>query len=1038
MGLILRTLLRWALSNWLTFVLLALAVSMAIAAISLLDRGGSESHQYCTYIAYRRLEPVCVGKVTSVRGRALTFHIVRSSGLVTRIEALNGHGALINDASNIAARDYRYHPGSKIEMRLWDRIGVNYANVLEFIANGTRSLHRKPEGLIAIDAEVRAYLYDHRGFLVQEDIQTVEGGPMADDLNAFGYRYEYDDNGLATARIALSRDGEPTMTSEGWSRQTYRWTGDGRLVEQAAFDAGGKPITVRQGWASLRHEYDDVGNQLRTSYFDPAGKPAVFETGISTLVNTVDEHGDVIREDYLGPEGKPVIATGGCASTKYAYDDRGDAIEYTCLDERGYSRPDKHGISIVRKQYKARRVIQETYFDAAGKRADNQYGVSRVDRQFGERKEPIYEAFFDAGDRPTLGEDGYAAFQGRIGDEGWETERVFYGIDAKPTLIKGGYAGYRMELYANGKELALHYLDTHGAPTLSNDLYATVRYVRDARGNALVTEYFDTSGTRTMARWGYSRVGRQFDGAGNEIELSYFDVADQPIQSSKGCYRESRTYDTFGRVLERQCLDEAGFSMNDVDGVCRKVTEYDGRNVRSISYFGADGRPRRGPEDFAVQIAEYGAAQRPAKIRYFDEHGTFLRAEAFVYDARGKRLRQTRIGPDDRPVAGPEGCTSFASVYDARGDEVEETCLDANEAPAARQRDGLHRFVMVYDSRRRLTEERHFGLPPPAPPLKAPPLIRWRYDLTGRLLEISTFNLDGTPTKDDTGCASHEYRYNSRGLRIEDRCLDGHGNLTPRSTTGASVERYRYDDRGNQVAVEYSDGAGLINTRSGVAIRASTFDARGNELTRAYRDKDGNLAVPASEGYARMTASYNQILTDQAFFGADDSPINASGGFARAHVRIEPDGKSYLELYDQDGSWLVTMTTSTKRREYAPREVAVNTKHPIAPVLQHRIELTKARNQLEWLRTWRPEVLLGNRGLLVAEVVAKSQALRLGLLVGDILIEYGDTALDRYSDLIAAIGRNRGSSARLRLVRALKQIDITAQRGPLGVRIDQE
>ncbi len=88
------------------------------------------------------------------------------------------------------------------------------------------------------------------------------------------------------------------------------------------------------------------------------------------------------------------------------------------------------------------------------------------------------------------------------------------------------------------------------------------------------------------------------------------------------------------------------------------------------------------------------------------------------------------------------------------------------------------------------------------------------------------------------------------------------------------------------------------------------------------------------------------------------------------------------------------------------------------------------------LKNTRPELFGKSQGVLVIEVVPGSQGAAAGLAPGDILIGYGEAALDSVSQLVALTGATPGEQTlALRLVRHGDAMDIPIHGGRLGVVI---
>jgi len=87
------------------------------------------------------------------------------------------------------------------------------------------------------------------------------------------------------------------------------------------------------------------------------------------------------------------------------------------------------------------------------------------------------------------------------------------------------------------------------------------------------------------------------------------------------------------------------------------------------------------------------------------------------------------------------------------------------------------------------------------------------------------------------------------------------------------------------------------------------------------------------------------------------------------------------------------------------------------------------------LRKQQAELFAGAQGVLVRRVIADSNALKAGILMGDILVAYGDSPLNQTNDLITAIKANQQTKQAipLQLIRNQQAKQIHVNAGRLGI-----
>ena len=104
--------------------------------------------------------------------------------------------------------------------------------------------------------------------MLRRDFEPLGGGAtIADNLNAYGRTYEYNDAGL--------------------------------IARMSNIDAQGRILVSRSGTAARRNKYDAHGDLVEAQWHNALGHLTANELQIAAVTLTHDDVGNVLQEDYL-------------------------------------------------------------------------------------------------------------------------------------------------------------------------------------------------------------------------------------------------------------------------------------------------------------------------------------------------------------------------------------------------------------------------------------------------------------------------------------------------------------------------------------------------------------------------------------------------------------------------------------------------------------------------------------------------------------------------------------------------------------------
>ncbi len=925
--------------------------------------------------------------------------------------------------------------------------------------------------------------YDDRGDEIRRRYFGLAGEPtVRGESGDAGWNAAYDDDRNQVLVTTVDRNGEPAPVKQGYASIRRRFDGSRRVLEETYLDVDGEPTFQAGGYATVRYERDARGLASREAWFGPGGEPVVTRKGSAVVVTTWDADGSVLERTFLGPDGKPLAQADGWAGWRATWDAEGRLVEKTWRDGSGGPVLDGTGGAGLRRAYDEQgHVVEETFLDLQGhpKATAGGYAIRRdAYDEHGHRTE---RDFFDADGRPVLLADGTHGLRWTYDPRGREVLETHVGLEGQPRWTDEGFASQATHYDEEGRPKKAVYLDPEGKPTLSSygysgyeshyDLYdrldgfttsgvdgrpvtsplryATRRWVYDAWGNTVREAYQDVEGRPAWSAQGMAVVASDFDRCGREIRRSRLGTNGEPVVAEGGWAVVERTFDACGRAVEERWRDADGRPTAGPAGapVVRRVFDSRGLAVRE-EFFGGDGAPVLGARGWHRRVLRYDAAGRAIEERFYDadERPATVDGRAGVRrvrDAWGRVLRTENLGPDGKPTAEGLGFAAVVDRYDDRGRLVERHLEDAEGALVVRATGEV--------------------------------AVRFACDDLGREIRRTIVGAEGAPVVGDAGWAVRENLLDAWGRVVETRHLDAAGALT-RPADGFPVVRHEYDTGGRETRTSYWEKDDVPATdAAGVHAIARSFDGVGNLLRETTLGPDDRPVVDRSKGWAEERLAYGPRYnrTEDRAFDEDGNPVRPPGRGATVTSRyderdrqvevahydvggaplgVEALGGAYrLQVsYDHDSEvvflrWTLPDGTSRTRR-FDDHQRLVERAFEDAKGRPDDTALGFARQVWVYddaggLREMHFEDAVGkpvspDLDLVVVDVVAGSEASRVGIRAGDVIVTYdGHPVSDEVS--LGDLVRAPGSSPRpVEIRRGDKTLTLEVAPGPMGVLLE--
>ena len=399
------------------------------------------------------------------------------------------------------------------------------------------------------------------------------------------------------------------------------------------------------------------------------------------------------------------------------------------------------------------------------------------------------------------------------------------------------------------------------------------------------------------------------DKKGRVVQELFRNSSGDSIPNGDGIYGFSYEYDDVGRQTAKWNLFRRGDAIERWEnkrGVAGCKFEYEGRNVRRITYVDSKERLVVGPHGWMVCRHEFDTLDNITHLWYEDENGKKAFGESGYaelrneYDDKGNMTRASYFGVDGKPALCAEGYAEKRWQRDSRGNTTKVSYFGVDGKPTL-DKDGVAEIRTERDSRGNLTKVSCFGVDG-KPTLDKDGFAesRWEHDSRGNMTKVSYFGVDGQPALDKDGVAEIRWEYDSRGNTTKESYFGVDGKPTLYAE-GYAESRWEHDSRGNTTKVSYSgvDGQPALD-KDGVAEIRWEYDSRGNTTKGSFLGVDGKPTLH-KDGVAEIRSEYDRQgrLIRTSFFDAEGKPtlVARIGGSAEVRIEYDKRGNMIKESY---------------------------------------------------------------------------------------------------------------------------------------------
>jgi hypothetical protein len=764
--------------------------------------------------------------------------------------------------------------------------------------------------------------------------------------------------------------------------------------------SGAKPRVnlhlTRDGYAGWKGVYDKNNRLVEESWYGVREEPVLTRAGYARVTRTWNESGAMTAQTWWGLDGR---------------------LDYLpCRQKR-----DKSG-----------RVVEEWYVTPAGKPALHLQGFHRWTARFDEMGREVGRAFFGVDGRPTRTRLGFSSFTRRYDEHNRPVEEAFFDEAGRPTRHNKKGHRWTVRFDDRGRMVEMSGWDTEGRPDCHEpEGRARLRWTFDSRGGAhewneapgadgqwlhsvrrspepkvWETAWMTAAGQPALHRDGFHKAVVRLGLDNVPVEVAYFGLDGKPARHADGFHRLTRRFDDNGHLLEENWFGADGRPARHKDGharVLRGLT-FDSQGKPAVNRFGHhEWRERYDEAGRRFELACFGLYGEPAP------HSDGYHKESVVYDKQGRYLEVAYFGVDGKPFLFRGDFARKTYRYDEEGREIEQSCFGTDNKFRLNKA-GFARLTRRYSPDGKLLRENWFGVDG-QPVLTADGFSSWRarYNDKGQLVEKSWYGPDGKLTVWKAGYARWLGTYDAKG-RLTESSWFGAGEkpiLLPPQVTRLSLDAIRAEDHIDLKTARMSDGHHKV---------VSVFDDQGNLIEHGWFGTDGKPMVRPSIGAARIVFTFEKRRrVADAYFGMDGKPVRNLDGYHRRTTRFDATGREQEHSYfDVDGKPMAGKSPARRVNVYSGKQ--------LVDTVCYSADGKRLRQEV-----------------VIALVQPGSQASRLGLRIGDVLVEYDGrdvTSITRLNQ--QRLEERAGQPARpLKVRRGNKTFTVSVVFGAFGATVTE-
>lgn len=754
--------------------------------------------------------------------RSASYRIESSKRKVRRLTLVNGKGKPImhSDTEHMNSRftdtEYYYNDNGNLDYKkVYDQYGkllykIDYDENMKVAMfkhddeHGTaKRLQSSTTELHSVNSiyhsSITRYLltYSDEGLLEKMEYATGEDNvPVGDAENIYGQGYSYDEQGRVVEIRFLGSDGKVRNNNKGLAIKRYQYDENDNWTEVSYFSENDKPSHDGTNCSVVKIEYDRWGNRAAEYYYSTEGHPACRTDMLAYgLTYEYNDEGCRVRQTFLDSNHEAAINKYGFAVTQYEYNEDNYLVEEAYYDKSG------------------RRT---NYVDDE----NNLYSIGRMDVD--DNGLVLSYAIFNTQEQPIESKDGVHKRVMEYDDQGNITSEKYLNKEEKPTKFMGFYNSVKLEYDDLNQPVKTSYLDENGRLTYDEHGIAIVKRTFNPMGNVTKYEYIDKDGrTLVNSKEGFAVQETTYDAIGNMKSVSHLNSERKPCLYAREYSRrewtydpktnfitEQTDYDTTNKIItkahyvnDRQGNNIQEWETDDKDNLKNVVWNYEYKNNRIVKRYATDlqGKRVNVPNETYCEVhAQYDDNGNITEMTVFDTQGNrttnINKIHRIInrYNEFNQKTYEKNLDKENNPVPGADyDAPEVKYTYDERGNQTSMAMFNGQGRPYTCQM-GYHRVEIrfndfnlreslsyrnengglvepkdgnspkttyAYDSRRRLTEEKHFktdGSPDY--------IVRVEYNGQNSMTDLYLCDMDGRQDDSKYGYSRLHYDYMDDGV----------------------------------------------------------------------------------------------------------------------------------------------------------------------------------------------------------------------------------------------------------------------------------
>ena len=756
-------------------------------------------------------------------------------GNLTKVSYLDANGkSVYYDSESCAEKTMKYiRKAGRFFVISEEKTGINGKLVhlpdapskyeYEYDENGNRTVERRYGSDSKLYRKKGAYAviqkkYDVKNRVVYKAYFDADLRRMADENGLAFYKIIYETN--KTTLLYYGPDEQFVIPkNEGCAKYVKYYDEFKRFIRGECYDQNeAKMNRLTENWHAVVVEYAPNNQIARMSFYDKDNNKCLARLNEHKLFSELRlkyDNNNIVEEAYYGVDENLFTQKQGYAVIQRRFNNN-QLVEESLLDRN----------LALCKPYNGMNAKTTYEYHVNGKRKSVTYHSNdgRYERhQYDINGYLIQTSYHAPNGELFLGYEGVARIEYKNNEQGKEVERAFYN--------------------SYGKRVLNHTQNIAG-----------IRFSYDLKGNRISESYFNLqekncrSATRQVAKIHY-----QYNSASKVIAEHYYDEQDRRMEDSEQIAGVKYTYNKSGKILSIKFFGVNEMIKNNIYGIHEIAYQYNARNCKTEElYRNTAGKLVLGPLKIAGWRFEYDEKDRIIKKMYIGLNGKITKGpeghavEENEYDLMGNKTLVCCYDENLKKCNNNAGVCIAKVKYDNMGRMIESHFFDKDGQVANFEFNGFHSDALFISYDRFANKKYLYKLSPGSVNNKN---IVYYYSYqtdNGLVLESGWLDQNKKAADNEWGFAVKKYKYDLSGNLLEEKTFNAADNPCVDKRTGVSTTKYdyRYQNDGScTIEGNFLNPKGFPVERDGSAWGQFKYDKDHNLIYFEIRDKNGEFPL---------------------------------------------------------------------------------------------------------------------------------------------------------------------------------------------------